>query len=120
MELKLNVYDDNDVVVKTYVTQSFRIKLGLLKDFANLLDENTIKMLLKGASEDSESVINTFSNLLSNAKDLVYNLLKQLFKGLTDEELDNCYIDDLLSVVKGLTVFTVKSIGLANKKQEKN
>lgn len=124
MELKLNIYNDNDEVEKTYTTQTFRIKLGLLNDFINIMNADRLSVVLKNVGNskerDNEALIKLVCELLGESKQLVYDLFKQLFKGLTDDELNNCYIDELVNVVKDVTKYAVKVIGLADKEKEKN
>lgn len=124
MELKLNIYNENDEVEKTYTTQTFRIKLGLLNDFINIMNADRLSVVLKNVGNskerDNEALISLVCELMNESKQLVYDLFKQLFKGLTDDELNKCYIDELVAVVKDLTKYAVKVIGLADKEKEKN
>ena len=124
MELKLNIYNENDEVEKTYTTQTFRIKLGLLNDFINIMNAERLSVVLKNVGNskerDNEALITLVCELLGESKQIVYDLFKQLFKGLTDDELNNCYIDELVAVVKDVTKYAVKVIGLADKEKEKN
>lgn len=124
MELKLKIYGDNDEVVKEYKTQTFRIKLKVLNDFINILDSKKLSVVLKsvgGSKELGNKVfVETVCNLLTESRDLMYDLFKSVFKGLTDDELNNCYIDELVNVVKDLSVFAIKTIGLGSAETEKN
>ena len=124
MELKLNIYNGNDEVEKTYTTQTFRIKLGLLNDFINIMNADRLSVVLKNVGNskerDNEALIKLVCELMGESKQLVYDLFKQLFKGLTDDELNNTYIDELVAVVKDVTKYAVKVIGLADKEKEKN
>lgn len=124
MELKLNVYNDNDEIVKTYTTQSFRIKLKVLNNFINIMDSTRLSFILKSVSNanerDNEEFVTSACELLNESRDLFYDLFKSVFKGLTDEELGDCYTDELVALIGDLSKFAVRTIGLGSKTTEKN
>lgn len=75
---KLNVYGTNDEVIKTYETS--KIKYGLIEDFISFSDE--IK---------EKSVFEQFT--------LMKPIIKNLFVGITDEELKNIDIVEFTKVL---------------------
>lgn len=77
-KFELNIYGENDEILKTYKTD--RISWGLLGTALKLQDE------LNGA-EPSEQL------------EAVGALVKDLFVGLTDEELERADVNDVLALV---------------------
>ena len=77
----LNILGENDAVVKTYTTS--KIKYGLIEDMVILSKE------LEGKNEFQQ-----FS--------LMKPLLKNMFTGITDEELRNVDFLEVLAVIKNL------------------
>lgn len=77
----LNILGENDAVVKTYKTS--KIKYGLIEDMVILSKE------LEGKNEFQQ-----FS--------LMKPLLKNMFTGITDEELRNVDFLEVLAVIKNL------------------
>lgn len=74
----LNVYGENDEVVKTYETS--KIKYGLIEDFISLSND------LKNKTEFEQFT-------------LMKPILKTLFVGITDEELRNVDFIDVTKVI---------------------
>lgn len=91
---KLNVLGEKDKVVKTYETN--KIKYGLIEDMVSLSKE------LDGKSEFEQ-----FS--------LMKPLLKNMFVGLTDEELRNVEFIEVLAVIKNLMSVANKGFGTEEK-----
>lgn len=73
---ELKIYDKDDEVIKTYATNGCRWNVFI--EASKVEEEN------KGKSQ--------LEQLLA-----VNNLLKNLFVGLTDEELGNAYTEDIMS-----------------------
>lgn len=91
---KLNILGENDKVVKTYETS--KIKYGLIEDMVILSKE------LDGKSEFEQF-------------NLMKPLLKNMFTGLTDEELRNVEFLEVLAVIKNLMSVATKGFGVEEK-----
>ena len=76
---ELNIYDDDDNIVKTY--KADRVRYGVFMKALKLSDE--IK------DKDSGEIMTA-----------VNEIVKALFSGLTDEELANADIGDVFSVYR--------------------
>ena len=90
----LNILGENDAIVKTYKTE--KIKYGLIEDMVSLSKE------LIGKNE------------LEQFK-LMKPLLKNMFIGITDEELRNVDFIEVLTVIKNLMSVATNGFGTESK-----
>lgn len=117
MELKLNIYDENENIVKTHTRQSFSIKMKLLKKIIKTIDlENLAGCLGTDGAESNIEMVKIAGNLVVNAYDTVKELMKQVFMGLTDEEYENTTIEEVAIVLIGLVKNTMNTIAIAGGK----
>lgn len=105
MELKLNIYKNQREVEKTYITNDYDLMLGPVEDLLNALD---LEALLN--TEDKDGLLAAASNLLKSRKDVIYPLLKDVFDGLTDDELRRTKVKEVLAVIIGLAGFRLESL----------
>lgn len=80
-QFELNIYNDENEIVKKYETDI--VKWGVLLkalDFAESTEKKTARQQIEGANE----------------------FVKMIFKGLTDEELNNADVEDVLNTFKQL------------------
>lgn len=84
----LNIYGENDKVVKTYATDI--IRYGVIEDTVSLLNE------IEGKSN-----VEQFK--------LVKPLIKSIFSGLTDEEIKNADYIEVMGVFNQLVQEAVKN-----------
>lgn len=120
MELKLNIYDDNDKVIKTYTKNSYRIKMKLLKRFISVLDFNKIANLLNAEDsvEDNNKFIAEIGAMINGSYELFKDLTLSVFPDMTEEEFEDVAIDELAVLVINLVKFTIGAVGIAQ--TEKN
>lgn len=95
MKLQLNIYSQNErdekgkrKVEKTYTTDSYELLYGTVEDVLNLFDD--VAVLQK-----EEEII----NIIKSAKNQVNDLLKDIFVGITDDELKRTTFDEIVVVV---------------------
>ena len=83
MELKLNIYNKNEIE-KTYVTDTFDLMYGTIEDIFGVVDIDKID----NATELGKMVL----RLLPAVKPF----LKEIFEGLTDDELRRVKVKELI------------------------
>jgi hypothetical protein len=83
MELKLNIYNKNEIE-KTYMSDTYDIKYGTIEDILDVVDLDKIN----NANELGKMVIRILP--------LVKPLLKDIFEELTDEELRRTKVRELI------------------------
>jgi len=87
MQLLLNIYDpETKVITKQYKAESVDIMFGTIEDLIEIIDIDKL-------SENNDTEL-TKIILMSIKK--VKPLLKEVFTGLTDEELKNTKIKELI------------------------
>lgn len=104
MEIKLNVYDKKEIV-KTYTADTYNIMFGTVED---LLDAVDLDKITKGT--DTEIVM-AVVKAVPKAISLIKPLLKDIFDGLTDDEIKRCRMKDIAAVIVEVAKFTVSDIG---------
>lgn len=109
MELKLNIYDDDDNIVKTYERDSFKLKFGVVEDLINTLN-------LEGLDTDNNvDFIKTIFQIVTGSFDTIKPLLKRIFKGITDDELKCTDISEIVSVLIDVVKFSMGQINKGSK-----
>lgn len=104
MDLKLNIYDEDDNVVKTYTRDSFRLRFGVVEDLISSLNLDGLN------TENNVEFIKVVFNIVTNSFDTIKPLIKQMFKGLTDEELKNTDISEIVTVIVNVVKFSMGQI----------
>lgn len=107
MELKLNIYskENKNEIEKTYITDTVNIMFGTIEDIFEIVDiekinnnEEIVKMIIKGMK-------------------LLKPFLKNVFDGLTDDELRQTNIKELVVVFVEIFKYTFNEImGMPNSK----
>lgn len=104
MELKLNIYKNRDEIEKTYVTDTFKLWFGTVEDFAKLINLDEIQ-----TGSDAE-IISLVGKSIFGSMDIIKDLMKDVFVGLTDDELRRTDVSDLATVIVEIVKFTLETI----------
>lgn len=103
--MKLKIYDKKQVV-KTYETDAYDLMFGTVEDVANAVKLDDLK-----TGSDAE-IIKMVGNLVVTSMDTVKELLKDIFDGLTDEELKKVKVADIVQVLIEVVNYTVKQLNI--------
>lgn len=93
MELKLNIYGKSNEIEKTYTTETYDILYGTLEDVLEIIDVDKI--------DDALSIGKMVVKLLPQIKPL----LKDVFPGLTDDELRRVKVKELVPLMMNIFKF---------------
>lgn len=104
MELKLNIYNKKEVV-KTFTAESYDLMFGTVEDLINLIDLNSVDM------KDDSSLIKVAGKVVIGGLDLIKPLLKDIFDGLTDEDLRNTRVTEMAVVLVEVVKFAIAQMG---------
>lgn len=104
MELKLNVYEGNEVV-KTYTSDKFRLKTGTCEDILSLID---IDKFTSGLSDERLGI--EILKILTKGFNKFNPMMKEIFIGLTDEEYRNTDIKEVAQVIISVVTFTISEL----------
>ena len=107
--MKLNIYEKKKVV-KTYETDAYDLMFGTVEDIADAikLDE-----LQTGADVE---IIVMAGNLIKTSKETVKELLKDIFDGLTDNEIKKTKINEIVTCLVDVVKFTVSQLNIGKSK----
>ena len=102
MNLVLNIYDGQNVI-KTYTAETLDFSFGVVEDVLDALDFENMKT---GSKAELAGVVIKCSKQLKP-------FLRDLFPGVTDEELRNTRIQNLIEVFRGLYAYATEELGKA-------
>lgn len=93
MELTLNIYKGREIE-KVYKASEYDIMFGTVEDLINLIDTDK----LTGNVSDTD-FISAVVVLLKGGFEQVKSLFKELFPGVTDEELKRVKMKDIAKIL---------------------
>lgn len=111
--MKLDIYD-HKTVVKTYETDTYEIMFGTVEDLINAAKLDTIEN-----GSDAEIVV-AATNLVTTSMDTVKDLLKDIFEGLTDDEIKHTRVSDIVNVIVEVILYAVGQISVFGGNKRKN
>lgn len=106
--MELNIYEKKQVV-KTYKTDVYDLMFGTVEDVANAIKLDELK-----TGSDVE-IMKMIGKLVLTSMDTIKGLLKDIFDGLTDEELKNVKVSEIATVLVDVVRFTVTQLNLGAK-----
>jgi len=107
MDLKLNIYEKRKIV-KTYTAETYDLMFGTVEDLLNIIDIDNIQAGYK------TELIKAVAKVLAHSMDIVKPLLKDVFEGLTDEELRNTSIKEIVDVLSNIVTYSINQITKGN------
>lgn len=107
----LNIYNKN-TIIKTYEAENYDIKFGVVEDVIELFDMDELK---KG---DDIELIRLVGKTIPKSLGSIKNLMKDIFDGLTDEELRNVQIKEMAQIIVTIIKYALNQIsdGISKKK----
>ena len=103
MEMKLNIYEKKKII-KTYTAETYDLLFGTVEDLVDILELDTLKTV-----SDVE-VIKLATNVITKGMDIIKPLLKDIFEGLTDDELRNTHVSEIVTVLVEVIKFAINQI----------
>lgn len=111
--MKLNIYDHKKVV-KTYETDAYEIMFGTVEDLIDAAKLDTIEH-----GSDAEIVV-AATNLVTTSMGTVKDLLKDIFDGLTDDEIKHTRVSEIVNVIVEVILYAIGQISLFGTGKRKN
>lgn len=105
--MKLNVYSGRQIE-KTYTAETYDLMFGTIEDVANAVNLDSLK-----TGSDVE-IIKMIGNLVMNSMGTVKDLLKDIFEGITDEEIKRAKVKEIAVVLLDVVRFTIAQLNLGN------
>lgn len=103
MEMKLNIYEKKKII-KTYTAETYDLLFGTVEDLVDILELDTLK------TESDVEVIKLATNVITKGMDIIKPLLKDIFEGLTDDELRNTHVSEIVTVLVEVIKFAINQI----------
>lgn len=107
--MKLNIYD-RKAVVKTYEADTYDLMLGTVEDIAEAINLDQLK------TGNNAEIIKMAGNLVINSLDTVRDLLKDIFDGLTDDELKHTKVAEIAAVIVDVVRYTIAELSKGGSK----
>lgn len=104
MELKLNIYNGREVE-KTYTAETYDLMFGTVEDLLEVIDLDNLK------SGSDVEIIKLVGNVVTKSMDVIKPLLKDIFEGLTDDELRKTKVKEIAEALIEVVKFSIAQIG---------
>lgn len=101
--MKLNIYEKKQIV-KTYEADTYDLMFGTIEDVAEAIDLDSIK-----TGTDME-ILKMAGKLVLTSMDTIKDLLKDIFDGITDEEIRNTKTAEIASVLMEVVRYTMTQL----------
>lgn len=106
--MKLNIYEKKEII-KTYTAEAYDLPFGIVEDVAEAIDLDSLK-----TGSDVE-IIKMVGNLLFKSMGTVKTLLKDIFDGITDEEIRKTTIPEIAKCLVDIVTYTIGQLNLGTK-----
>ncbi len=103
--MKLNIYEKKSIV-KTYEASEYELMFGTVEDMIEAAKLDEIE-----SGTDAEIVV-AATNLVTTSMDTVKDLLKDVFDGLTDDEIRHTRVSEIVNVIVDVIRYAVSQISL--------
>lgn len=104
MELKLNIYNKKEIA-KTYTNDTYDLMFGTVEDFLELVNVDEMK-----TGTDAE-IIMLVGKAIPKGMGTIKSLFKDVFEGITDEELKNTKVKEITSILVNIVKSSIDEIG---------
>ncbi len=104
MELKINIYNKREIT-KTYTNDTYDLMFGTVEDFMDLIKVDELK-----TGSDQEIVI-LVGKALPKGMGTIKSLLKDVFEGMTDEDLKHTKVKEITRVLVNIVKSSITEIG---------
>lgn len=105
--MKLNIYEKRKIV-KTYEASTYDLLFGTLEDVADAIKLDELK------TGSNEELLKMAANLVLSSMDTIKNLLKDVFEGLTDDEIKCTRVNEIATVLVEIVIYTIQQLGVGN------
>ena len=98
MDLKLNI-NKKRKIIKTYTAETYDLMFGTVEDLLDVMDIDNIQ------ADNRTELLKAVAKVLAHSMDIVKPLLKDVFEGLTDEELRNTKISEIVDALSNIVTY---------------
>lgn len=101
--MKLNIYEKRKIV-KTYEADAYDLPFGVIEDVADVINLDSLE------TGSNAELIKVAGNVVLKCKDTVKDLMKDIFEGITDEELKKTKVTDVAQVLIEVVKYTAEQL----------
>lgn len=103
MELKINIYNKKEIT-KTYTNDTYDLMFGTIEDFMDLINVDELK------TGDDKEIIVLVGKAIPKGMGTIKTLLKDVFEGMTDEELKHTKVKEITKVLVNIIKSSITEI----------
>lgn len=103
MELKINIYNKKEIA-KTYTNDTYDLMFGTIEDFMDLINVDELK------TGDDKEIIVLVGKAIPKGMGTIKALLKDVFEGMTDEELKHTKVKEITKVLVNIIKSSITEI----------
>lgn len=107
--MKINIYNKKEIV-KTYEAETYNLTFGVVEDFLELVKVDKLESMNK------EDITMLLIKAIPNSLPVFRELLKDVFDGITDEELRNVKVSEIITVMIDVIKFAFSELSIGNEK----
>lgn len=104
MELKINIYNKKEIT-KTYTNDTYDLMFGTVEDFMDLIKVDELK------TGSDQEIVMLVVKALPKGMGTIKALLKDVFEGMTDEELKHTKVKEITRVLVNIIKSSITEIG---------
>ncbi len=104
MELKINIYNKKEIT-KTYTNDTYDLMFGTVEDFMDLINVDELK------TGSDQEIIMLVGKAVPKGMGTIKALLKDVFEGMTDEELKHTKVKEITKVLVNIVKSSITEIG---------
>lgn len=101
--MELYVYNGKKIE-KTFFEDAYDLKFGTIEDVAKAVNLDGMK------TGSNEELMKMAIDVVLHSLDTVKDLMKDIFDGITDEDLRNCTIKDMAAVLVEVITYTMRQL----------
>lgn len=105
----LNVYE-NKKIIKTYSADTYALMFGTVEDLLQLIKIDDLKGTTK------EEIALQVLKAIPGSVDIFKDLMKDIFEGISDEELKNTKIKEIADVIIDVVKFAISELSIGASK----
>lgn len=103
MELKINIYNKREIA-KTYTNDTYDLMFGTVEDFMDLIKVDELK------TGNDQEIVMLVGKALPKGMGTIKALLKDVFEGMTDEELKHTKVKEITRVLVNIIKSSITEI----------
>lgn len=104
MELKINIYNKKEIT-KTYTNDTYDLMFGTVEDFMDLIKVDELK------TGSDQEIVMLVGKALPKGMGTIKALLKDVFEGMTDEELKHTKVKEITRVLVNIIKSSITETG---------